>query len=197
MNEILNIEADEIVSDETDTLKINPNLPYTIRKRFIEKITKDYLLVERSLESKVRAKLKLHVKEKQLFHFAPSRSSVEEKTKVRTVLNDLLAQEIIRSSSLEYASHTVLVRKKDGNIRMCVDYRALNKITARENYPLSIIEEQINALQGKRYFMSLDLKDGFHHVYIDKDSIKYTAFITSFDQFEYTRMPFGLKNAPV
>jgi len=79
---------------------------------------------------------------------------------------------------------------------MCVDYRALNKITARENYPLPIIEEQINALQGKRYFTSLDLKDGFHHVYIDKDSIKYTTFITPFGQFEYTKMPFGLKKAP-
>jgi len=79
---------------------------------------------------------------------------------------------------------------------MCVDYRALNKVTARDNYPLPIIEEQINALQGKRYFTSLDLKDGFHHVYLDKDSIKYTAFITPFGQFEYTRMPFGLKNAP-
>jgi len=79
---------------------------------------------------------------------------------------------------------------------VCVDYRVLNKITARDNYPLSIIEEQINVLQGKSYFTSLDLKDGFHHVYIDKDSIKYTAFITPFGQFEYTRMPFGLKNAP-
>jgi len=112
MNEILNIEADEIVGDETDALKINPNLPYTIRKRFIEKITKDYLLVERPSEPKVRAELKLHVKEKQPFHFAPSRLSVDEKTKVCTVLNDLLARGIIRPSSSEYASRTVLVRKK-------------------------------------------------------------------------------------
>jgi len=89
MNEILNIEADEIVGDETDALKINPNLPYAIRKRLVEKISKDYLLVGRPLEPKVRAELKLHVKEKQPFHFAPSRLSVDEKTKVRTVLNDL------------------------------------------------------------------------------------------------------------
>jgi len=195
-NEILNIEADEIVGDEKDALKINPNLPYAIRKRFIEKFTKDYLLVERPSEPKIRAELKLHVKEKQPFHFTPSRLSVDEKTKVRIILDDLLARGIIRPSFSEYASRTVLVRKKNGNIRMCVDYRALNKITARDNYPLPIIEEQINALQGKRYFTSLDLKDGFHHVYIDKDSIKYTAFITPFGQFEYTRMPFGLKNAP-
>ena len=81
--------------------------------------------------------------------------------------------------------------------RMCIDYRTLNKITARDNYPLPIyIEEQINALQGKRYFTSFDLKDGFHHVYMNEESIKYTAFITPFGQYEYLRMPFGLKNAP-
>jgi len=57
-------------------------------------------------------------------------------------------------------------------------YSVLNKITARDNYPLT--EEQIDALHGKRYFTLLDLKDGFYHVYMDKDSIKYTAFITPF-----------------
>lgn len=73
---------------------------------------------------------------------------------------------------------------------MCVDYRTLNKITARDNYPLPIIEEQIDALQGKRYFTLLDLKDKFYYVYIDKDSMKYTAFITSFgqySQYEYVK----------
>lgn len=79
---------------------------------------------------------------------------------------------------------------------MCTDYRVLNKITSRDNYPLPIIEEQIDALHGKRYFTSLDLKDGFHHVFVEKDSVKYTAFITPFGHFEYLRMPFGLKNAP-
>jgi len=60
---------------------------------------------------------------------------------------------------------------------------------------LPIIEEQIEALEGKRYFTSLDLKEGFHHVNVHKDSIKYTAFITPFGQFEYAKMTFGLKNA--
>lgn len=115
---------------------------------------------------------------------------------MKTILDDLIARGIIRPSSSEYASRTVLVRKKDGSIRMCVDYRTLNRVTARDNYPLPIIEEQIDALQGKRYFTSLDLKDGFHHIYLDKDSIKYTAFITPFGQYEYVKMPFGLKNAP-
>lgn len=123
--------------------------------------------------------------------------SYEEKSQVRKIIDDLLARNIIRPSNSEYASRTVLVRKKNGGMRLCIDYRALNKITARDNYPLSIIEEQMDALYGKRYLISLlDLKDGFHHVYMSEDSIKYTAFVTLFRQYEYLRMPFGLKNAP-
>lgn len=81
-------------------------------------------------------------------------------------------------------------------MRLCIDYRELNKITARDNYPLPVIKDQIDSLRGKRYFSLLDLKDGFHHVLMSKDSVKYTAFVTPFGQYEYVRMPFGLKNAP-
>jgi hypothetical protein len=93
----------------------------------------------------------LHIKEKQSFHFAPNRLSIDVKNKVRTILDDLLARGILRSSSSEYASRMVLVRKKDGNIRTCMDYRTLNKITARENLP--IIEEQIDARKTLLYII--------------------------------------------
>lgn len=140
--------------------------------------------------------MKLHVKDNQPFHFTPARLSQEEKTQLRQIIDDLLAREIIRPGSSEYASRTVLVRKRNGKIRLCIDYRELNKISARDNYPLPVIEDQIDSLRGKRYFSLLDLKDGFHHVLMSKDSIKYTAFVTPFGQYEYVRMPFGLKNAP-
>jgi len=79
---------------------------------------------------------------------------------------------------------------------MYVDYRTLNKYIARINYP--IIEDQINVLKHKSHFSVLDLKDGFYNIRVaqEEDSIKYTAFITPLDQFEYTKMPFGLKSAP-
>lgn len=73
----------------------------------------------------------------------------------------------------------MLVKKKNGKTRLCVDYRTLNKVTAKDNYPLPVIEDQINALQGKRYF-SLNLKDGFHHIGVAEESVKYTAFVTPF-----------------
>jgi len=140
--------------------------------------------------------MKLHVKNSQPFHFAPARLSQEEKIRLRQVIDDLLVREIIRPGTLEYASRTVLVKKRDGRTRLCIDYRELNKITAKDNYPLPIIEDQIDSLRGKRYFSLLNLKDGFHHIRMSRNSIKYTTFVTPFGQYEYVRMPFGLKNAP-
>lgn len=112
------------------------------------------------------------------------------------IVDNLLAREIIRPGNSEYASRMVLVKKKNGKIQLCIDYKELNKITAKDNYPLPIIEEQIDALYGKCFFSLLDLKDRFRHVYMSEDSIKYTAFVTPFGQYEYLKMPFELKNAP-
>lgn len=79
---------------------------------------------------------------------------------------------------------------------MCVDYRALNKVLAQDNYPLPLIEDQLDALRGNRYYSTLDLKDGFYHIAMAPESIKYTAFVTPMDQFEFVRMPFGIKIGP-
>ncbi|XP_011873545.1 PREDICTED: uncharacterized protein LOC105565169, partial [Vollenhovia emeryi] len=195
-NEILSIDVSETVSNAIDMLDIGPDLPYAVRCQVKEKFQTKYLQAERPTEPKIKAELKLSIKDKQPFHHAPSRLTVGEKGKLRAILDDLLKRGIIRPSVSEYASRTVLVQKKNGTTRLCIDFRTLNKITARENYPLPIIEEQVEALAGKRYFTSLDLKEGFHHVNVHDDSIKYTAFITPFGQFEYLKMPFGLKNAP-
>jgi len=80
---------------------------------------------------------------------------------------------------------------------MCIDFRALNAITTRDNFPLPLIEDQLNLLEGKKYFTTLDLKDGFFHIKMHEDSIKYTSFVTPLGQYEYVRMPFGLKGAPL
>jgi len=80
---------------------------------------------------------------------------------------------------------------------MCVDFRTLNKITVRDNFPLPLIKDQLDLLAGKKYFTTLDLKDGFFHIKMHEDSIKYTSFVTPLGQYEYLRMPFGLKSAPL
>jgi len=79
---------------------------------------------------------------------------------------------------------------------MCVDYRALNKVLVRDNYPLPLIDDQLDALRGKRFYSSLDLKDGFYHVVMASESVRYTSFVTPLGQFEFLRMPFGLKIGP-
>lgn len=97
---------------------------------------------------------------------------------------------------MEYASPIVLTRKKNGEYRLCVDYRTLNKYLIRDNYPLPLIEDQIDVLNGKKYFSLIDLKDGFYHIEIESDSVKYLSFVTPFGQYSFRRMPFGLKTAP-
>lgn len=86
----------------------------------------------------------------------------------------------------------MLVRKKNGELRLCVDYRELNKITVRDNFPTPIIEDHLDRLKNKKIYSSLDLKNGFYHVRMAESSIKFTAFITPMGQFEFLRMPFGL-----
>ncbi|XP_015433583.1 PREDICTED: uncharacterized protein LOC107189537 [Dufourea novaeangliae] len=118
------------------------------------------------------------------FHFSPRRLSHVEKIEVRKKIDELLQRKIIRPSESEYASPIVLTKKKNGETRMCVDYRTLNSSLARDNQPLPIIEDRLDLLEGKKYFSLLDLKDGFHHIRVAEESIKYTAFVTPFGQFE-------------
>lgn len=130
------------------------------------------------------------------FYCTPRRLSYHRKEQIRTILDDLLLKNIIRPSNSAYCSPIVPILKKNGELRMCVDYRMLNKISARDNYPLPLIEDQMDLLHDKKYFSCLDLKDGFHHVTMAADSIHLTSFVTPHGQFEFMRMPFGLKNAP-
>jgi hypothetical protein len=103
---------------------------------------------------------------------------------------------IIQVSYSEYSSPLVLVKKKDGTIRICVDYRQINKKIIRDEFPLPIIDDLIDKLANAKVFSVLDLKDGFFHLNVNKDSIKYTAFVTHHGQFEFKRAPFGLSVCP-
>lgn len=75
-------------------------------------------------------------------------------------------------------------------------YREINKITSRDNYPLPRMDDQIEKLKGKLYFTRIDLKYVLHHVTLSEDSVKFTSFVTPMGQYEYLKLPFGLKNSP-
>lgn len=115
---------------------------------------------------------------------------------VKRHIQELLDKDIIRKSSSPYASPVVIVRKKDGSIRLCIDHRRLNLKTVRDAFPLPRIDESLDALHGAKLFSTCDLASGFHQIAMDPDHQHKTAFATPFGLYEYTRMPFGLCNAP-
>lgn len=103
---------------------------------------------------------------------------------------------MIRERNSEYSNPIILMRKKSGKLRFCVNYRELNKRCCRDRYPIPLIDEHLDLLRGKKYFSSLDLKDEFHHIEVAKLSKKYTFFISPLGQFEFCKVPFGLCNGP-
>lgn len=128
--------------------------------------------------------------------YRPYRLSHAEREKVRGMVGEMLEAGIVRESVSEYASPIILVRKKDGNQRLCVDYRLLNSVTVKERYPMPVIEDEIARLSGQAYFITLDLASGYYQVPISEESRSLTSFVTPDGQYEFNRMPFGLANAP-
>lgn len=108
----------------------------------------------------------------------------------------LLEAGIIRPSKSPWAAPIVIVDKKNGKFRMCVDYRNLNKVTKRDTYPLPRIKAMLELFGGAKYFSTIDLASGYWQVPMKEEDCEKTAFVSKYGLYEYTVMPFGLKNAP-
>ncbi|CAH2218004.1 jg19309 [Pararge aegeria aegeria] len=128
--------------------------------------------------------------------YRPYRMSHAERLMVSNMIQEMLDSKIIRESSSPYASPIIMVQKKTGEKRLCIDYRALNRKTKRDHYPMPRIEDQLDLLSGNTLFTSLDLASGYYQIPISEESRPKTAFVTPDGQFEFNRMPFGLVNAP-
>jgi hypothetical protein len=127
---------------------------------------------------------------------APYRLSFPEQQELQKQLESLLHNGLIRPSSSPYGAPVLFVKKKDGSLRMCVDYRALNNITVKNKYPLPRIDDLLDRLAGCKYFTKLDLRSGYWQVRIKGEDIPKTAFRTRYGHYEFLVMPFGLCNAP-
>ncbi|MCO5575003.1 hypothetical protein L7F22_028800 [Adiantum nelumboides] len=127
----------------------------------------------------------------------PYRVSQAQQEEIMRQANELIEKGMVRPNSSAFCSPVLLVHKKDGTYRMCVDYRALNKITIKNRFPVPRIEDLFDNLQGSTYFSRIDLKSGYHQIRIVNEDILKTAFRTTFGLYEYLVMPFGLTNAPI
>ncbi|WVZ19293.1 hypothetical protein V8G54_006615 [Vigna mungo] len=127
---------------------------------------------------------------------APYRMAPAELAELKKQIEDLLEKQFIRPSVSPWGAPVLLVKKKDGTSRLCVDYRQLNKLTIKNKYPLPRIDDLLDQLHGATVFSKIDLRSGYHQILVKPDDIQKTAFRSRYGHYEYVVMPFGVTNAP-
>ena len=124
------------------------------------------------------------------------RMAADELVELKKQLQELTDKGFIRPSASPWGSPVLFVKKKDGSMRMCVDYRSLNAVTIKNKYPLPRIDDLLDQLRKVKYFSKIDLRSGYHQMKIKPEDVAKTAFVTRYGQYEFMVVSFGLTNAP-
>ncbi|GFY30190.1 retrovirus-related Pol polyprotein from transposon 17.6 [Trichonephila clavipes] len=186
----------QLMQISAENLQEEPDLRHVENrqiKKELEKLIQDYKQ-EKTASTDVTMRIILKDEEPVCQH--PRRLAFTERQEVNKQMEEWLNEGIIRPSSSEYASPIVMVKKKDGSSRMCIDYRKLNQKLVKDKFPLPIIEDVLDTLQEAKVYSTLDLRNGFFHVDVDEVCRKYTSFIVPDGQFEFNKVPFGLSTSP-
>ena len=111
------------------------------------------------------------------------------RSELKKQLEELLEKKFVRPSVSPWGAHVLLVKKKDGSMRLCVDYRQLNKVTIKNKYPFSRIDDLMDQLVGASVFSKIDLRSGYHQIRVKEDDIQKTVFRTRYGHYEYSVRP--------
>ncbi|GBG72541.1 hypothetical protein CBR_g12112 [Chara braunii] len=132
----------------------------------------------------------------RVYHQAPYRLSILEATELKRQLEELLRLGFIKPSNCPWGARVLFARKENGTLRLCIDYRGLNRYTVKNNYPMTRSDELFDRLAGNRFFTKIDLRSGYHQIRVAAADQPETAFRSRFGHYEFKVMPFGLTNAP-
>ncbi|UYV62591.1 hypothetical protein LAZ67_2001247 [Cordylochernes scorpioides] len=190
------IEESEQKEHEEPQFQINENLAYTEKEQLKQVLERYEDLFSSGLGRSNLAKHRIDTEGAKPIKHKPYRASAKEREIIKEQIDEMLRDGIIRPSSSPWSFPVILVKKRDGKYRFCVDYRKLNDVTVKDVYPIPRIDEVLDTLQGSKYFSAIDLKSGYWQVEVEEKDKEKTAFTTAHGLYEFNVMPFGLCNAP-
>ena len=162
----------------------------------LPKANKDSFADERQIDTAPLIKMSIDTGDHPPIERKPCTLAIKHHEWIKEEIDKLLEAGVMRESHSSWSAPIVVVPKGDGGKRMCVDYRALNAISRTYIWPMPRIDDILAKLGKATFFTTLYLRSGYHHIALDKDSIKKTAIVTPFGKYDYLKVPFGLAQAP-